>query len=311
MRQLDAKLAEWLQGFNAQVAQLKAAGFEPTPISAREGLANLTRGFVEPGPQMDVCETLVYGSHYNVPVRIYRPEGAPAGPVIIYSHGGGHMAGSVTVYDPICRRIADSCGRAVIALDYRLSPENPYPAGIEDLLTVVRGAGAALEKKGIDHDGRWILMGDSGGGAMTASVCHLLQHERHNVIGQVLVYPSLDYTLQQASIMENGSGYLLEKEKIGWYFDNYFQGAEDRYQCSPLYGDFTANLPPALVVTAEFCPLRDEGVAYVQRLEDAGIAVECLHFDGMIHAFLNMESLVPEDCQRFYRHAAEFVQGLD
>ena len=80
MRQLDAKLAEWLQGFNAQVAQLKAAGFEATPISAREGLANLTRGFVESGPEMAVCETLVPGARYNVPVRIYRPEGAPAGP---------------------------------------------------------------------------------------------------------------------------------------------------------------------------------------------------------------------------------------
>ncbi|WP_346838015.1 alpha/beta hydrolase [Microbulbifer sp. SAOS-129_SWC] len=311
MRQLDVKLAEWLQTFNAQVAQLNAAGFEPTPISAREGLANLTRGFVAPGPQMAVCESLVYGAHYNVPVRIYQPEGAPAGPVIIYSHGGGHMAGSVAVYDSICRRIADACQRVVIAPDYRLAPENPYPAGIQDLLTVVRGAAATLEKKGIECDGRWILMGDSGGGAMTATASHLLQHERHRVIGQVLIYPSLDYTLQLPSIEENGRGYLLEKEKIGWYFDNYFQGAENRYQCSPLYGEFTGQLPPTLVVTAEFCPLRDEGFAYVQRLDDAGVAVQSLHFDGMIHAFLNMESLVAEDCQRFYRHAAEFVTGLD
>lgn len=310
MRQLNEQLAKWLQAFNVQVEQLKATGFEPTPISAREGLANLTRSLVEPGPDMAVCETLVPGKRYNVPVRIYRPDGAPAGPVIIYSHGGGHMAGSVTVYDPICRRIASACGRTVIALDYRLAPENPYPAGIEDLLTVVRGAGAALTRKGIDHDGHWILMGDSGGGAMTASACHLLQHERHSVIGQVLIYPSLDYTMQLPSIVENGSGYLLEKEKIGWYFDNYFQGAENRYQCSPLYGEFTANLPPALVVTAEFCPLRDEGVAYVERLDGAGVDAECLHFDGMIHAFLNMESLVADDCQRFYRHVSEFVKGL-
>ncbi|WP_237061951.1 alpha/beta hydrolase [Microbulbifer zhoushanensis] len=310
MRQLDAKLEEWLQGFNAQLEQLKAAGFEPTPITAREGLANLTRGFVEAGPDMAVCETVVPGKHYNVPVRIYQPETMSPGPAIIFSHGGGHMAGSVTVYDPICRRIAAACERTVISVDYRLAPENPFPAGVEDLLTVVRGAGPALDRKGIAHNGHWILVGDSGGGAMTASACRLLQHERHNVAGQVLIYPSLDYTMQLPSIVENGSGYLLEKEKIGWYFDNYFQGAENRSQCSPLYGEFTANLPPSLVVTAEFCPLRDEGIAYVKRLNDAGVEAQCLHFDNMIHAFLNMEALVPDACARFYRHTAEFVHGL-
>ncbi|SDK64514.1 alpha/beta hydrolase [Microbulbifer yueqingensis] len=311
MRQLDAKLAEWLQGFNAQLEQLKAAGFEPTPISAREGLANLTRGFVEPGPEMAVCETLVPGPKFNVPVRIYRPESASPGPAIIYSHGGGHMAGSVSVYDPICRRIAAACGRTVISVDYRLAPENPYPAGLEDLLAVIRGAGTALEKKGVEHNGRWILMGDSGGGAMTASACRLLQHERHQVAGQVLLYPSLDYTMQLPSIVDNGSGYLLEKEKIAWYFDNYFQGAENRCECSPLYGEFTENLPPTLVATAEFCPLRDEGIAYVKRLNDAGVEAQCLHFDSMIHAFLNMDALVPAACDRFYRHVAEFVAGLE
>ncbi|SEA13212.1 alpha/beta hydrolase [Microbulbifer marinus] len=311
MRQLEPKLAEWLQGVNAQMAQLKAAGFEPTPISARESLANLTRVFVEPGPEMAVCETMVPGKRYAVPVRVYSPEQVEAAPSIIYCHGGGHMAGSVSVYDPICRRIAEQCARTVISVDYRLAPENPYPAGLEDLLSVVRGLGAVLDRKRIAHDDRWLLMGDSGGGALCASASRLLQHERHAIAAQVLVYPSLDYTMQQPSIDENGSGYLLEKEKIGWYFDNYFAGAENRRDASPLHGEFTANLPQTLLITAEFCALRDEGLAYLERLRGAGVSAESLHFDDMIHAFLNLESLAPQACEKFYRHVAEFVRGIE
>lgn len=318
MRRLDAKLAEWLEGLNVQVAQLKAQGFEPTPITARESLANLTRGFVEPGPEMRVCETLVHGGDYSVPVRIYQPQDGEPGPVIIYSHGGGHMAGSVSVYDPICRRVAAACGRTLVSVDYRLAPENPYPAGLNDLLAVVRGLGAALDRKGVAHNNRWILMGDSGGGALTAAACRLLQHERHyltaraegSIAAQVLIYPSLDYTMQLPSVDENGQGYLLEKGKISWYFDNYFRGAESRLQASPLHGEFTRALPPTLVTTAEFCPLRDEGFAYAQNLRDAEVPVEILHFEDMVHAFLNLESLVPEACEKFYRHVGEFVAGI-
>ncbi|MFC6633489.1 alpha/beta hydrolase [Microbulbifer taiwanensis] len=310
MRQLDAKLAEWLEGVNAQVVQLKAAGFEPTPISARESLANLTRSFVEPGAEMAVCETLVSGNHYAVPVRIYTPKSSEPGPAIIYCHGGGHMAGSVTVYDPICRRVAEHCRRTVVSVDYRLAPENPYPAGLQDLLAVVGNLGAALDKKTVAHSDRWILMGDSGGAALCAAASRLLQHGRHSIAAQVLIYPSLDYTMQLPSIDENGSGYLLEKEKIGWYFDNYFRGAENRREASALHGEYTANLPQTLIVTAEFCPLRDEGIAYLEKLRQVGISAESLHFDDMIHAFLNLESLVPEACEKLYRHLAEFVSAV-
>ncbi|WP_226664508.1 alpha/beta hydrolase [Microbulbifer aggregans] len=310
MRQLDAKLAEWLEAVNAQLAVVKAAGFEPTPINARESLANLTRTFVEPGPEMAVCETLVHGGEAPVPVRVYEPANRTPGPVIIYCHGGGHMAGSVSVYDPICRRVADACARTVVSVEYRLAPENPYPAGLNDLVSVVRHLGTALDKKGIEHDGRWILMGDSGGGALCASASRLLQHQPHSVVAQVLIYPSLDYTMQLPSIEENGSGYLLEKEKILWYFENYFQGSENPYLTSPLHGEFTENLPKTLVITAEFCALRDEGKLYVDKVRDAGVTAELINFDDMIHAFLNLESIVPDACGRFYRHVAEFVSGL-
>lgn len=310
MRQPDPKLAEWLEAVNAQVAQMKAAGFEPTPVNARESLANLTRNFVEPGPEMVVSDTLVTGGEYAVPVRIYQPENPIDGAAIIYCHGGGHMAGSVTVYDPICRRVAEACQRPVISLEYRLAPENPFPAALNDLISVVRHLGAALDRKGIPHNGRWILMGDSGGGALCASATRLLQHQPHNIDAQVLIYPSLDYTMQTPSIAENGRGYLLEKEKILWYFENYFRRAENPYLASPLHGEFTRNMPATLVVTAEFCPLRDEGVEYVCKVRDGGANAEHLHFGDMIHAFLNIESLVPEACGRVYRHVAEYLRGV-
>lgn len=304
---LDPKLAEWLQVVNAQVAQIKAAGFEPTPTNARESLANLTAMFVQPGPNMKVTDTLVKGGEYPVPVRIYQPEGHTSGPAIIYCHGGGHMAGSVTVYDPICRRIAEACGRTLVSVEYRLAPENPYPAALNDVLSVVRHLGAALDAKQIEHDNRWILMGDSGGGALCASAARVLQHQPHNVVAQVLIYPSLDYTMQLPSITENGSGYLLEHGKIRWYFENYLRGAENPYQVSPLYGEFTSRLPHTLVVTAEFCPLRDEGQRYVDKVREAGVSAELLHFEQMIHAFMNLEDMVPEACGKLYRHMAEFV----
>lgn len=309
---LNPKLTEWLTAVNAQLAQLKAAGFEPTPISARESLANLTKTFVTPGPEMPVCETLVHGGEYPVPVRIYQPQNRTATPgnTIIYCHGGGHMAGSVSVYDPICRRIAEACGRTLVSVEYRLAPENPYPAGLKDLISVVRNLAAALDKKNVPHNGRWILMGDSGGGALCASASRLLQHQPHTVDAQVLVYPSLDYTMQLPSIEENGRGYLLEKEKILWYFENYLQGAENPFQVSPLHGEFTAKLPQTLVITAEFCALRDEGVRYVEKVREAGVTAEHINFDDMIHAFLNLEDLVPEACGTFYRHVAEYLQGV-
>jgi acetyl esterase/lipase len=311
MRQLNIKLSEWLETVNEQVALHKAQGVETTPISAREGLANLTRTYVEPGPEMPASETLVSGNKYNVPVRIYLPENAATDTTIIFCHGGGQMSGSVSVYDPICRRIADACASNLVSVEYRRSPENPHPAGVEDLLAVVRGLGPALDRKSVAHQNRWILMGDSGGGAITAAVTRLLQHEQHNITAQVLIYPSLDYTLSMPSIVENGSGYLLEKDKIDWYFDNNFQGAENRWSCSPLHGEFTKNLPSTLMITAEFCPLRDEGIAYGKKLREVNVPLETLHLEDMIHTFLNLESLVPDACAKVYRHIGEFVRKLE
>jgi len=310
MQQVSPSLSQWLAHFNRMMKDMLKAGFKPSPINAREGLAGLTFGLVTDRPQVSwVQDELVMATPYNVPVRIYHPNYNHSLPVLIFFHGGGHMAGSVSVYDAICRKLALASHHIVVCAEYRLAPECPYPAAVVDACNVVKNVRAALDSRGLLYDpGRVSLAGDSGGGALCATVAHRAQHDADLTIRcQVLIYPSLDYTLQWPSVEENAVGYLLEKDKILWYFDNYFQGAENRKAASPLHMAFTENLPETLVLTAGFCPLRDEGMAYVEKVKSTGVHAEHVHYNDMIHAFLNMENLVKETCISAYREIGDFL----
>lgn len=309
MQRLAPKLAAWLEVFNTLLKDLEADGFIPTPTNAREGLANLTWSLVKKRPDVSwVQDHIVKGEEFNVPIRIYHPQPEKPLPVLLYFHGGGHMAGSITVYDPICRKIALATKHVVISTDYRLAPECPYPAGITDALNVTRNLFTTLDQRDVNYIPRLSIGGDSAGGAICATVAHTLQHvSKVRIDKQILIYPSLDYTMQSASITSNGKGYLLQKERIEYYFQNYFRGGEDRREASPLYMEFSENLPESLVITAEFCPLRDEGYAYVHKLKDTGITTSHLHFKDMVHAFMNMESLVKERCDELYSTMDNFL----
>lgn len=309
MRKVSPKLAPWLDNFNQQVALLIEAGFKANATNAREGLANLTKGLVTDIPAIaQVQDEVVEGGEYAVPVRIYHPAPEQALPVMIYYHGGGHMAGSVTVYDPICRKLANATQYIVVSVDYRLAPECAYPAGVNDAYHVAKNVWSALDTRQLNYQRRLVVAGDSGGGALVASVTERAQFDASLTIEkQVMIYPSLDYTMSTNGITDNATGYLLQTAKIGWYFDNYFQHAENRYLASPLFGQFTTKLPTTLMITAEFCPLRDEGILYCDKAQSAGVEVEHLHFDDMIHTFINMEDLVKEECQQVYATIAEFL----
>jgi acetyl esterase/lipase len=164
-----------------------------------------------------------------------------------------------------------------------------------------------LEARGLKFRKQLSLAGDSGGGALSASVTHLVQFDPGIAIErQALIYPSLDYTLQWPSIEENATGYLLERDRIGWYFDHYFPAGADRRAASPIFMECGRRMPVTLVITAEFCPLRDEGRAYVEKLGQSGITAENWHLDDMIHAFLNLEDLIPETCRAVYAHLGKF-----
>ena len=311
MRQVSQKLLQWLENYNRLVKELLDNGFKQTPTNTREGLARLTQGLVTKWPEISwVQDDLVDAPDYSVPVRIYHPAPNSHLPVLIYYHGGGHMAGNVTVYDPICRKIALSSQHIVVSPEYRLAPECPYPAGVQDGYNVAKRIWTTLDGRGLKYQHRLSIAGDSGGGAMCATVAHMAQHDAGiNIRRQTLIYPGLDYTMNSASLEENGTGYLLEKKKITWFFDNYFQNGENRREASPLYMDFTDNLPQTLMITAEFCPLRDEGYAYMEKMKSAAVQAEHVHFNDMIHAFINMENLVQEECAAVYRKIGEFLNS--
>lgn len=310
MKQLHPALAPWLENFHATANRRIKEGFKATPTNAREFLANLTKRYVTDIPNLPYIEDdLVPTTEFQVPVRIYHPAPAEKLPVLIYYHGGGHMCGSVTVYDPICRKLAVASNHVVVAVDYRLAPENPYPAGIKDCLGVARNIWPVLDARKINYKKEMSIAGDSGGGALTATICGMTQHEPGiKVRRQVMIYPSLDYTLSQPSVEENGVGYLLQKDKLIWYFENYLAHGENWKDASPLFWEITPNMPEALVITAGFCPLRDEGVRHVENLKKAGIKVEHLELEDQIHPFINMEDLVPEACKTMYETIGAFLR---
>ena len=309
MREVSAKLRPWLESLNILLAGLLADGFKPTPTNAREALANLTKGMVTDIPDIAWCQDdLIQGRGYDVPVRIYHPEPSMELPLLVYFHGGGHMAGSVTVYDPICRKMAHATQHIVVSVDYRLSPECPYPAAVNDAYHAVKEVWLTLKRRQLSFQRRLSIAGDSAGGALCATVAHLAQFDSSIAIHrQAMIYPSLDCTMSFKSLQQNAVGYLLQKDKIAWYFDNYFQHSENRKTVSPLYMEFSQQLPESLVITAEFCPLRDEGFAYIEKIRQVGVEAEHLHFDDMIHAFLNLENLVKEECDTVYLRIAEFL----
>ncbi|MCD5329019.1 alpha/beta hydrolase [Chromobacterium piscinae] len=309
MHRLHPNLRPWLAELNQQTAQRLAEGYKPTAIGAREALAQLTAQMVAPGPDIAwVNDDLVPGGAYAVPVRIYHPAPKETLPVLVFLHGGGHMAGSVSVYDGINRRLAAASRHIVVAAEYRLSPENPYPAGLDDALSVAKHVWRALDERGLAYRRRLSLAGDSAGGALCASLCGLADPSLE-ISRQALIYPCVDYTLAQPSVAENGEGLFLTRARTDWYFDNYFQHGEDRGRASPLHWALDAPPPATLVITAGRDILRDQGQLYANKLQAAGAEVERLHLEDQVHAFLNMEALVPEVCDLAYRRIGAFLNA--
>lgn len=303
-------LANHLQGFindvNAALNKAREDGITPTPELARENLTKLS-GFVTQIPQIAYAEERrIYHEQIEIPVRVYSPNPQRELPVLIYFHGGGHMCGSTELYDPMCRKLAIAGDCVVISVDYRLAPEFPYPAGVNDCEAVVKKYHQALVNVG--YSNTVMIGGDSAGGAICGTLTMRKKDDPElNFSKQILIYPSLDYTMSQPSIQENGEGYLLERTRIQWYFDNYFDDYEDRKLCSPLFAELSEKMPDTLLIVAGCDPLRDEGLLYAQQLTDAGHRVVVREFEHMIHAFMNIEDLVPDECRELYKVIGDFI----
>ncbi|NVK26295.1 MAG: alpha/beta hydrolase [Gammaproteobacteria bacterium] len=305
--QLAPHLQDFIDSVNQLILQAKNDGVVPTPEMAREKLAALS-SLNTSVPDISYSEErMLVTDETSVPVRVYSANPNDSLPVVIYFHGGGHMCGDVELYDPMCRKIALASECHLISVDYRLSPEFPYPAGLEDAKAVVQNYQSVLSP--LQSNERVIIAGDSAGGAICASLSMAKANgEELKIDQQVLIYPSLDYTLSQPSIEENGTGYFLEKPRIQWYFDNYFLNNEDRKLASPLFGTINEKIPNTLVVTAGYDPLRDEALAYSKLLQGAGVENQHHQFKHMIHAFMNIEDLVPNECAELFETIGQFIK---
>ncbi len=279
-------------------------------LCSRAGLAALTKANVSTSePMAAIINTEVDTGERRIPVRIYLPALTGEPKVVVFIHGGGHLSGSVEVYDPVARHLAMATGNIVVSVDYRLAPENPYPAGLSDAKAVIENVWSLLDSQHIPYTRQLTLIGDSGGGAFSTTLAAYFSREQPGFIHRlVLIYPSLDYTLNWPSVQENGTGKLLDESKIRWYFQQYFRNEEDRKQTSPLYLPLSQDFPPTLVVSGGLDPLRDEDFAFVARLQAEGIPVQHVHFPGMTHAYLMLEDKVPQEAKATYLAIGDFVK---
>jgi acetyl esterase len=235
------------------------------------------------------------GSEGTIPVRIYTPEGAGPFPVLVYFHGGGWVICNLDTHDDTCRRLANQAGCIVVSVDYRLAPEHKFPAAAEDCYAatcwVAENAGSSN-----GDPTRLAIGGDSAGGNLTA-VVSLMARDRGSppLVFQLLIYPVTDYhTPGTPSYQENAEGYFLTRDDMIWFWNHYLNDESEAKHpyASPLQAPDLSNLPPALVITAEFDPLRDEGERYAERLRKAGVPVVLKRYDGMIHGFFGMYAMV-------------------
>jgi acetyl esterase len=243
----------------------------------------------------------VQGSGGNIPaMTVLRPHNAPSEqtllPALVYLHGGGWTLGGFDTYEPLCRQLANATGRVVISVDYRLAPEHPFPAALEDTWNAIEWVAANSTWIGVDKS-RIAIGGDSAGGNLAAVTAIAA---RDGLVGvtpefQLLIYPCLDMTASQPSHDQLARGYLLTRELYAWYRRNYIGDFPDLmdWHLSPLAVDYVGELSPAIILYAGFDPLRDEAVAYSSRLLNAGVPVEPIFFPNMIHGFMTLGGLIP------------------
>ena len=239
----------------------------------------------------------------GVPVRVYRPSPEPNLPVVVFFHGGGWTIGTVEQYDPVARRVANASGAIVVSVEYRLAPEHPFPAGLEDCWHALEWTAKNAGSFGGDPS-RLAVMGDSAGGNL-AAVCAIQARDAGGpeLALQVLVSPVTDCDFATESYVENGAGYLLEAPRMQWFFDCYTRAGADPtdWRLSPLRARDLSKVAPAFVLTAEYDPLRDEGEAYARRLVDAGVPVTKHRYDGQIHLFFSLPGLLDDSREAIER----------
>ena len=275
-------------------------GQPPTIAEMRADYEAMCAGFTAPYPPgLNVTDSSIANGHHPIPVRWYRPEaGAKGQPVIVFFHGGGFVVGGLDSHDSICADLAQGTGLAVMAVDYALAPEAPYPAALEDAVSAVKHM---LETTA---NTPFLLVGDSAGAWLAASVAHQFSQPEPRLIGQILIYPTLGGDITTGSYKTHAHAPLLTTEDIIWYGQQ-FLGTDQPYRrVGPLVETDFEHLPPTVIFAAACDPLHDDGPAYAQQICAAGGKAHCLTEDGLVHGYLRGRYQVKRIADSFARITA-------
>ena len=285
------------------VKSIRVPGYFPPLPELRQQLRTMVYLMDEPAPSLARVEDItIPGPAGAIPGRVYDAAGVsmPARAVVVYFHGGGWVQGDLETHHGLCARLALRSGTIVVAIEYRLAPEHKFPAAVEDSFVAYRWLRSHAAEVGGDP-GRVAVAGDSAGGNLSAVVSQLSAREGVPVpTCQVLIYPALDFALDTPSHRELTDGHIIPRDRIVWYMEQYLPAGADLNDphASPLREPDLHGQPPALIITAGFDPLRDEGAAYAERLRAAGVDVVYHEYRGQIHAFLSLTKTIPQgmDC---------------
>ena len=269
-----------------------------SPKDARQLFRETRPASTPTPPQIGMVRDLTAdGPLGPIPLRVYRPAGAPASTplaVLVFFHGGGWVIGDLETHDVLCRQLTAGSGVSVVSVDYCLAPEHKFPAAVDDAWAATRWVVAHAGELAVDAS-RLAVGGDSAGGNLAAVVALLARGKGAPAIAvQVLIYPVADLVGETRSYRDFAEGYLLTREGMRWFIAHYLTAEAEAvdWRASPLRAQSLAGLPPALIVTAGFDPLRDEGEAYAERLREAGVRVDSVCYGGMIHGFVPMGRLL-------------------
>lgn len=257
-----------------------------TPASARANYAKAPKPAGD--PMATVEDRLLPGPAGDLPVRLYWPDGDDeARPVMAFFHGGGWVLSNIDGHDSLARRLASRTGAIVMSVEYRLAPEDPFPAPHDDCWAATRWLADHAAELGGDPS-KLIVAGDSAGGNLAAGVALRARDEGLPLALQILIYPCIDTDFERPSMIDNATGYFLNTSDMVWFWDHYVP-SEHRSNpyAVPMRADDVAGLAPALVQTAEYDPLRDEGEAWAARLQASGVPVEMTRYDGVVHGFVS------------------------
>jgi len=273
--------------------------WELAPPQGREMYRMIANTLEPQGISIGKTENMsIPGPAAPIQIRIYTPVagGGTALPVLVYFHGGGFVIGDLETHDPLCRTLANETGAKVVAVDYRLAPEHKFPAAPDDSYAAVKWVETNAASLGVDPN-RIAVGGDSAGGNLAAVVCQMAKQKGGpHIVFQLLIYPVTQMRADTGSMKSFAEGYFLEKRTMDWFFDQYTTPGIDPNdpRVSPLAAADLSGLPRAYVVTAGFDPLRDEGKAYADKLNRAGVAAVYVDYPSMIHGFFGMSGVLPQ-----------------